>query len=111
MLSKVDTFTGEVIGNNPNSRANVKAVLQNLVCQGELGTKRKWFRIGFDEVPYRMAKELKEPVKICNLCGEEVDKKQLTTMMHASKCHPGEDCSFRKYFENVFCTLAEAGHM
>ena len=51
-----------------------------------------------------MANELKEQFKICNLRGEEVTEKQLTAAMHASECHPGEDCSFRQYFENIFFT-------
>ena len=49
LLSKGDTFTGEVVGKNPNSRANVKAVLRNLVFQVELGTKRNGFELALTE--------------------------------------------------------------
>ena len=51
LLSKGDTFTGEVVGKNPNSRANVKAVLRNLVFQVELGTKRNGFELALTEYP------------------------------------------------------------
>ena len=51
---------GEIIDQNPNSRELITLVLKDLCRQGELGTVRKWIRIGFDGVSYRIACDIKE---------------------------------------------------
>ena len=51
---------GEIIDVNPNSCQTIKLVLENLCKQGGVGSIRKWIRIGFDGVPYRIASNLRK---------------------------------------------------
>ena len=51
---------GEIIDQNANSRESITLVLKDLCRQGGLGTVRKWIRIRFDGVPYRIACDIKE---------------------------------------------------
>ena len=46
---------GEVIDENPNSFKSITSVLKDLHKQYSVGEDRKWLRVGFDGVPYRMA--------------------------------------------------------
>ena len=39
---------GEITDVNSNSRQTIKLVLENLCKQGDVGSIRKWIRIGFD---------------------------------------------------------------
>ena len=47
---------GKIIGVNSNSYSSIKKVLCNLISQTE-SDERTWIRVGFDDVPYRIAKE------------------------------------------------------
>ena len=47
-----------------NSYSSIKKVLCNLISQ-TVSDERKWVRVGFDGVPYRIAKELIE--KYCQM--------------------------------------------
>ena len=49
---------GDIIPVNANSYKSIKIVFKNLQDQSEVGKKRKWVRIGFDSVPYRMASQI-----------------------------------------------------
>ena len=52
---------GKIIGVNPNSHKTIKEVLFNLLQQVK-SDERAWVRIGFDGVPYQIAKELIDKV-------------------------------------------------
>ena len=45
----------EVLDCNPNSYETIYEVSKNLLDQGCVGELRKWIRVGFDGVPYRIA--------------------------------------------------------
>ena len=47
---------GKIISVNSNSYSSIKKVLCNLILQTE-SDERTWIRVGFDEVPYRIAKQ------------------------------------------------------
>ena len=49
---------GEIIDVNLNSCQAIKLVLENLCKKGGVSSTRKWIRIGFDRVPYRIASNL-----------------------------------------------------
>ena len=65
LKEKPSIKVGDIIDENPNSRASIKTVLEKLCEQGELENKRKWVRLGFDGVPYRIATNLRSEVVQC----------------------------------------------
>ena len=73
---------GEIIGVNPNSYQTIREVLQNLLLQAGVLTKREWVRIGFDGVPYRIAYDLIENTMQCDICKELIDIKVSSTIDH-----------------------------
>ena len=66
---------GEIIDENPNSRASIKTVLEKLCEHSELGNKRKWVRLVVDGVPYRIATNLRNEVVQCLICQSVIDTK------------------------------------
>ena len=82
---------GEIIGVNPNSYETVKQVLLNILEQTEVPQKRKWVRVGFDGVPYRIAADLIENMKQCTICNALIDLKVETEDEHHEECHPEEE--------------------
>ena len=78
---------GEIIGVNPNSYETVKQVLLNFLEQAEVPQKRKWVRVGFDGVPYRIAADLIENMKQCTICNALIDLKAETEDEHHKECH------------------------
>lgn len=102
---------GEIIGVNPNSRQTIKHVLKELLRQGNVPNERKWIRIGFDGVPYRIADSLINDIVICGVCGEEVDLQKKSFDFHISSVHPGmTNVAHRQLFDSVLLALG-AGHV
>ena len=59
---------GVLIDVSPNSRQTIQFVLENLCKGGGVGSIRKWVRIGFDGVPYRIASNLRKEILVCSIC-------------------------------------------
>ena len=106
-----DIKLGEIIGVNPNSNEAVKQVLLNLLEQAEVPQKRKWVRVGFEGVPYRIAADLIENMKQCTICNALIDLKVGTEGGHHEECQPEEENIFlKKGFRRILLTCG-AGHM
>ena len=89
---------GEIIGVNPNSYKTIKEVLFNLLQQVK-SDERTWVRIGFDGIPYRIAKELICKVYFCNGCEEIIDLKEDSLETHLLHFHYGDsNISVKPYF-------------
>ena len=102
---------GEIIGVNPNSYETVKEVFLNLWEQAEVPQKRKWVRVGFDGVPYRIAADLIENVKQCTICNTLIDLKVETEDKQHEECHPDEEnIVLKKALGRILLTCG-AGHM
>ena len=83
---------GEIIDVNPNSRQTIKLVLDNLCKQGGVSSIRKWIRIGFDGVPYRIALNLREEILVCSIC-----KSQIDTIVSSFESHVKENDTLTEY--------------
>ena len=106
-----DIKLGEIIGVNPNSFEAVKQALLNLMEQAEVPQKRKWVRVGFEGVPYRIAADLIENMKQCTICNALIDLKVGTEGGHHEECQPEEENIFlKKGFRRILLTCG-AGHM
>ena len=102
---------GEIVDGNPNSSKTVKALLQNLAGQADVGKRRKWIRVGFDGVPYNIAASLIDNVVVCNVCGAEVDTKKQPFAQHIQSNHPGQtDIGHKLLFDYILLTPG-AGHI
>ena len=101
---------GEIIPVNPNSYKSIKIVFKNLQDQSEVGKKRKWVRIGFDGVPYRMASQIIKNTIECLSCKNEF-KNKIIYQSNLPECAGSADQNnFRKSFENILLVTG-AGHM
>ena len=102
---------GEIIVVNPNSYETVKQVLLNILEQAEVPQKRKWVRVGFDGVPYRIAADLIVNVKQCTICNALIDLKVETEDEHHEECHSEkENIILKKAFGRILL-MCGAGHM
>ena len=57
--------------------------------------ERIWVRIGFDGVPYQIAKELIDKVYFCNGCEEITDLKEESLETHLLHFYDGESLLWR----------------
>ena len=101
---------GEIIDQNPNSRESITLVLKDLCRQGGLGTVRKWIRIGFGGIPFRIACDIKEKLLQCPKCNVEIDEANTSLAFHLSEKHGITDKSCLRG-EKVFEDVPGAGHM
>ena len=73
--------------------------------------ERTWVRIGFDRVPYWIAKELIGKVNFCNGCEEIIDTKQESLESHLLQFHDGDsNVSLKPYFGDILL-VPGPGHM
>ena len=73
--------------------------------------ERTWVRIGFDGVPYRVAKELIDKVHFCNGCEEIIDIKEESLESHLLQFHNGDgNVSLKPYFGDILL-VPGPGHM
>ena len=101
---------GEIIGVNPNSYKTIKEVLFNLLQQVK-SDERTWVRIGFDGVPYGIAKELIDKVYFCNGCEEIIDLKEDSLETHLLHFHYSDsNISVKPYFGDILL-VPGPGHM
>ena len=78
---------GEIIDVNPNSRQTIKLVLENLCKECGVGSIRKWIRIGFDGVPYRIPSNLRKEILVCSICKSQIDTKVSSFESHVKENH------------------------
>ena len=101
---------GEIISVNPNSYKTIREVLFNLLQQVK-SDERTRVRIGFDGVPYRIAKELIDKVHFCNGCEEIIDIKEESLESHLLQFHDGDsNVSLKSYFGDILL-VPGPGHM
>ena len=101
---------GEIIGVNPNSYKTIKEVLFNILQQVK-SDERTSVKIGFDGVPYRIAKELIDTVHFCNGCEEISDLKEDSLETHLLHFHDGDsNVSVKPYFGDILL-VPVPGHM
>ena len=73
--------------------------------------ERTWVRIGFDGVPYRVAKELIDKVHFCNGCEEIIDIKEESLESPLLQFHNGDgNVSLKPYFGDILL-VPGPGHM
>ena len=96
---------------NPNSYETVKQVLLNILEQAEVTQKRKWVRVSFDGVPYRIVPDLIENMKQCTICNALIDLKVETEDEHHEECHPEEENIVLKKAFGRILLMCGAGHM
>lgn len=109
--TKPNISMGEIIGVNPNSRENLKKVVKGISNQVSLANERKWVRLGFDGVPYRIVQSIIENLVICESCGAEIDLKNGQFETHAKDKHGSYDSvTSRVLYENILL-VPGAGHI
>ena len=75
--------------------------MKNLRDQPEVGKKRKWIRIGFDGVPYRMASQIIKNTIECLPCENEFKNKNMYQSNLPGCAGSADENNFRKPFENI----------
>ena len=69
--------------------------------------ERTWVRIGFDGVPYRIAKELIDKVYFCNGCEEIIDLKEKPLETDLSHFHDSDsNASVKPYFGDILLVIS-----
>ena len=102
---------GVIIDVSPNSRQTIQLVLENLWKKGGVGSIRKWIRIGFDGVPYRIAWNLRKEILVCSICKSQIDTKVSSFESHVKENHALiENPTSDLFFGNVLLVVG-AGHM
>ena len=92
---------GEIIGVSRNRYGSIKKVLCNLILQ-TLSDEHTWIRVGFNGVPYSIAKELIENTVKCLDCGDMIDLKEEPFEEHLEELHHGEESiNMGNFFGNL----------
>ena len=93
---------GKIIGFNTNSYSSIKKMFCNLISQ-TVSDERTWIRVVFDDVPYKIAKELIENTVKCLECADIIELKEESFEEHLKELHYGEmNIGMEKYFGNFF---------
>ena len=102
---------GEIIGVNPNSYETIKTVLENLREQAGVGKEKTWRQVGFDGIPYCIASEIIEHMRLCLLCNDIIDISITSGKNHAKEKHSYcAKVQFDYYYGNILLTPG-SGHM
>ena len=86
---------------NPNTKTNVKTVMQHVQEHCQLGEHREWVYLWCDAVPYLLGCKLTDALT-CVSCGEEVTRSEMKS--HSEVHHNGNDSEveFQQLFGNIF---------